>query len=170
MLQISPIFNAMMRNKSSVMLIIIQIALTVAIVSNASYIITERIQHMQRDTGLPEEQLIGFNMFFFDSDVDITEQIALDAMKLRELPGVIEATAANQIPLSGSGDSWSFRNQFEMEGAKDGGATVFHGDEHLVKALGVNIARGRSFTQSEILYEKDGRRMPSVIIKKSHFG
>jgi len=164
MLQISPIFNAMMRNKSSVMLIIIQIALTVAIVSNAAFIITERIQHMQRDTGLPEEQLIGFNMFFFDSNVDITEQINLDALKLRELPGVINATAVNQIPLSGSGDSWSFRNQYEMDGSKDGGATVFHGDEQLINSLGVNLVRGRTFNKDEVLYERDGIHMPSTII------
>ncbi|WP_448548453.1 ABC transporter permease [Thalassotalea fusca] len=164
MLQISPIFNAMMRNKSSVMLIIIQIALTVAIVSNASYIITERIQHMQRETGLPEEQLIAFNMFFFDSDVDITEQLALDAIKLRELPGVINATAANQVPLSGNGDSWSFRDKYEVDGAKDGGATVFYGDENLVDVLGINISRGRSFTNDEVIYERDGIRTPSVII------
>ena len=164
MLQISPIFNAMMRNKSSVMLIIIQIALTVAIVSNAAFIITERIQHMQRDTGLPEEQLIGFNMFFFDKNVDITDQLALDAIKLRELPGVINATAVNQIPLSGSGDSWSFRDQFENEGAKEGGATVFHGDERVLETLGANLVRGRNFTKDEILFERDGIRMPSTII------
>lgn len=164
MLQIVPIFNAMMRTKSSVILIIIQIALTVAIVSNASYIITERIQHMQRDTGLPEEQVIGFNLFFFDSNVDSTEQLALDAMKLRELPGVIDASSANQIPLSGSGDSWMFRDLYEMEGAKTGSSTVFYGDEHLINSFGIKIISGRNFTKDEVVYEKETKERPSVVI------
>lgn len=108
MFQIMPILSAMMRNKGSVSLIIIQIALTLAIVSNATFIISERIAMMQRDTGLPVEEIFSVNSFFFDDRVDPIDQISLDARRLREMPGVISATSINQVPLSGSGDSWGF--------------------------------------------------------------
>ncbi|MGB1199458.1 MAG: ABC transporter permease [Thalassotalea sp.] len=164
MLIISPIFNAMVRNKSSVVLIIFQIALTLAIVSNAAFIIQERISDMQRDTGIPESQVVNFTMFFFDEDVDVIKQLELDAQQLKKMPGVIEATAVNQVPLSGSGDSWMVRNQLESEGAITVGSANFRGGSSLINMLGQKVSRGRNFRPEEVTYLVNGNEMPKVTI------
>ncbi|GLX79490.1 ABC transporter permease [Thalassotalea insulae] len=169
MLNISPIFNAMMRNKNSIVLIIMQIALTLAIVSNAAFIIEQRISDMQRDTGIKEAQVLSFNLYFFDPEVEITDQLLLDEQELRKLPGVIDAVAINQIPLSGSGDSWSFLNQAQEDGALQVGAGVFHGGEHLLSGLGVAVSRGRNFTANDVVYLRDGMVTPDAAIVTQAF-
>ncbi|GAA6170644.1 FtsX-like permease family protein [Colwellia sp. KU-HH00111] len=168
MLNISPIFNAMMRNKSSIILIVLQIALTLAIVSNAAFIIKGRIDDMQRGSGLAETQLIGFHMYFYDDAVNIADQLLLDQQKVLELPGVIDATAINQIPLSGSGDSWTFRNQLDSDGAQNINAGVFLGNYNIANVFGHKIIEGRNFRPDElVIRERDGNTPKVTIITQA---
>ena len=53
MLEIKPILNALRRSKAGALMLLVQIAITTAIVSNAAYIIYDRIQYLQQDTGYP---------------------------------------------------------------------------------------------------------------------
>jgi len=163
-MQIAPIFSAMMRNKGSVSLIIIQIALTLAIVSNATFIISERVAMMQRETGLPVEEIFSVNSFFFDENVDAIEQISLDAQRIREIPGVISATAINQVPLSGSGDSWGVRDKRETQGAKVLSTGVYRGDEHTLSALGQKVSQGRDFNADDVMYWRGNVQIPKVAV------
>ncbi|WP_286264041.1 ABC transporter permease [Thalassotalea atypica] len=167
MFQIMPILSAMMRNKGSVSLIIIQIALTLAIVSNATFIISERIAMMQRDTGLPVEEIFSVNSFFFDDRVDPIDQISLDARRLREMPGVISATSINQVPLSGSGDSWGVRDKREIEGAKVAYTGVYTGDHHTLSTLGQTVSQGRDFNADDVLHLRNEVQMPKAAIVTS---
>lgn len=162
--QIGPIFSAMMRNKGSVSLIIIQIALTLAIVSNATFIISERIAMMQRDTGLPVEEIFSVNSFFFDENIDSIDQITLDAQRIREIPGVISATAINQVPLSGSGDSWGIRDKRETQGAKVAYTGVYRGDEHTLSALGQKVSQGRDLNTDDVIFWRGNVQMPKVAV------
>lgn len=163
MLNIGPIFNAMLRNKSSVILMVLQVALTLAVVSNAAYIINERLELMQRDSGLDESQLFSFNIFTFAKEVDISQQFELDENMLRAIPGVNDAVVINQVPLTGSGDSSGFRTQIEAEGAKIVQTGVFRADEHLLKTLGLTVIAGRDFTQEDVIYAS-GTAQPNVVI------
>ncbi len=154
----------MMRSKSSVVLIVMQIALTLAIVSNAAFIIHERINDMNRDTGIPESQVVAFFMYFFDDEVDIIQQLRIDGQKVKELPGVINASAINQVPLSGSGDSWSVRNQAENEGAISVGTGTFFGGVDVVSSLGLTVSRGRDFRPEDMIARVNGDEEPQVVI------
>ncbi len=164
MLNLSPIFNAMMRNKSSVLLIIMQIALTLAIVSNSAFIISARIADMQRPTGISETELIGMNIYFYNDKVDIGKQLLVDQQKVMELPGVIEATAINQLPLSGAGDSWGFRNKIEHDGATNISAGVFLGNYNIADVFDLNIRQGRNFRPDEVVIRNNNSKAPKVAI------
>ncbi|MGH8126085.1 MAG: ABC transporter permease, partial [Rhodanobacteraceae bacterium] len=52
-----PILAALRKHKAGVTLITLQIALTLAIVCNAVFIIGQRIERIQRPTGLDEQNL-----------------------------------------------------------------------------------------------------------------
>ena len=52
-----PMLAALRRHKAGVVLIALQIALTLAIVCNAIFIIGNRIERIQRPTGLDENNL-----------------------------------------------------------------------------------------------------------------
>jgi putative ABC transport system permease protein len=56
-MSIHPILAALRRHKSGVVLISMQIALTLAIVCNAIFIIGQRIERVNRPTGIDERNL-----------------------------------------------------------------------------------------------------------------
>ena len=57
MLELKPIFNSLCRSKVGALLLLAQVAITTAIVSNAAFIINDRLQYLQQDTGLPEHDI-----------------------------------------------------------------------------------------------------------------
>ena len=55
--EIRPILSALSRNKTRAVLIALQVALTLAVASNALSIIDQRLRKMSRDTGIDTENL-----------------------------------------------------------------------------------------------------------------
>lgn len=108
MLEIKPIFHALCRSKVGALLLLIQIAITTAIVSNAAFIIQDRMTYLNQDTGYPEDEILAFHVMHFGKDVKSHQQFELDEAMLRALPAVKDAAYINNIPLSGSGSSSDF--------------------------------------------------------------
>ena len=108
MLELRPIFNALLRSKAGALMLLFQIALTTAIVSNAAFIIYDRIQYLQQDTGYPEDEVFSFRVLTFGNDVDLVQRTELDEDMLRSIPGVIDAGFFQEVPLSGSGSASGF--------------------------------------------------------------
>ena len=100
---IGPIFRALTRNKLGALLIALQIALTLAIVTNAAFIIQERAANIARPSGLDEPNTSLFITNLFDSNVDQRQLYRDDLAALRSIPGVVAATPSQSIPISGSG-------------------------------------------------------------------
>ena len=152
MLQIKPILSTLMRNKSGPILLLIQIILSVAIVANASFIISERIALMDRDSGTAEEEVFNFRLYSFDSSIDLESQLQRDIRTIRDLPGVMDASATSMVPLSGGGWSSGYTVGNSKETAKDTeSAAVYYGDEHMLNTLGVDLIEGRNFYEEEVL-------------------
>ena len=108
MLEIKPIFHALCRSKVGAILLLIQIAITTAIVSNAAFIIQDRISYLSQETGYPERDIFVFNVMMFGKDVSPSQQYELDEAMLRQIPGVVDAAYSSNTPLSGSGSSSDF--------------------------------------------------------------
>ena len=104
-MELGPIWRALMRNKSSYVLIALQIAVTMAIMVNAINIIQERSEQMARPSGVDEENIFYLSSNIFDPDADFEAQLAADLDALRNFPGVHNAITSNSVPLSGGG--WS---------------------------------------------------------------
>ena len=104
---VHPILSALRRHKAGVLLIILQIALTLAIVCNAIYIIGQRIDRLSRPTGVIEKDLIRISQSWVgapsgDDDASIQKLDALqrtDLDALRRLPDVQEVAASDSMPL-----------------------------------------------------------------------
>ncbi len=168
MLEIKPILSALLRHKSSTLLIILQIAITFAVVVNSTSIIKERIELMSRDTGLVNDRLITFNVNAFGDDYDHESNLRADLELLRSLPGVVSVAPMNQIPLSGSGDSSGVAGSQEaVDNLEMTGAGMFHGDSDMINTLGVKLAAGRLFTPEEITYSRGRADVKSVIITQA---
>jgi putative ABC transport system permease protein len=57
-MQLRHVLAALPRHKLVCLLVVVEIAVAFAILCNAAFIIRERVQQMQIDTGLAEDQLI----------------------------------------------------------------------------------------------------------------
>ncbi|WOT05878.1 ABC transporter permease [Shewanella youngdeokensis] len=152
MLQIKPILTMLMRNKSGPVLLLIQIVLSVAIVANATFIISERLSLMDRESGVIEEQVFDFRLYTFDASIDLASQNQRDIQTIRDLPGVIDATSTSMVPLSGSSWVSGYTVGSSEETAKDTeSAALYYSDEHMLNTLGVELIEGRNFYQAEVM-------------------
>ena len=98
-----PMVSSLLRNKTGPFLVAMQIAVTLAIVTNSLYIVVQRIEKMNRESGMDIENVIITEVRGFGSDFDVVSSITNDIDIIKNIPGVVAATVSNQIPLSGSG-------------------------------------------------------------------
>lgn len=170
-MEIRPVFNALMRNKAGLLLIVLQVAITLAIVCNSVFIILERIEKMDRPSGLDEAGLFTLSSIGFAPGFDLDASVTEDLAALRAMPGVIDATPINAIPLSNGGWGDGLSAQPLRPGAGDEGVegtAVYMVDEHAIDALGLKLVAGRNFEPTEIgvRTQDDEGAIGSVIVSK----
>lgn len=165
MFELRPILSALIQHKSRAILVILQIALTMAIVSNAMFIIDERIAFINRDTGYVQDEIISFRGVLLDNNVDMTAQVEVDEDILRNIPGVIDAVMINHVPIAGSGSSTSWSLTAKV-GRGEFASGVFRGDEHVLNTMGLELLEGRNFRPEEVQPSMDSND-EVIIINKS---
>ena len=69
-MEIRPILSALLRNRAGAVLVAIQIAITLAIVVNAVYVVKQRIDLVGRPTGLDENNQFAVRVSGFARDFD----------------------------------------------------------------------------------------------------
>jgi len=171
-MKLHPVLSSLRRHKAGVVLISLQIALTLAIVCNAIFIIGQRIERLDRPTGIGEDNLIRISQTWIGAPSDdspgATEK--LDALQLadldtlRRLPDVESVAASNSLPLQGA--MWSAEISLTAESKKTGAsAALYYGDENLPSTLRLKLVAGRTFNTGEIQHRTlRGKGMPPVII------
>jgi putative ABC transport system permease protein len=166
-MEIRPIVSALMRSKISLVLIGLQIALTLAIVCNSLFIISERLALMQRPSGMNEADTFSLSSTGFGANFDHRASIAEDLAALRTMPGVADATVINTVPLSNGG--WSEGIALTQEQKTSTAPTaIYFVDEHGLNTLGAKLVAGRNFRADEFS-ERDRNVQgwpPGVIISK----
>ncbi len=173
-----PMIAALRKHKAGVALIALQIALTLAIVCNAIFIISQRVERVNRPTGLDENNLMVLTQLWVgapkDSDHGATEK--LDAMlqedlaALRAIPGVQSVTPINSMPLLNS--SWNGGVSITPERILRGQpilSTFYYTDENALTTLGLHLIAGRDFTHADMQNHgaRDERNHPTAIISKT---
>jgi putative ABC transport system permease protein len=168
-MRLHPIASALGRNKTGLILIALQIALTLAIVVNSLFIILQRLDKMGRPSGLDEANMFSFrNAPFVAAREPDLAGLAADLAALRGMPGVVDATASNSVPLSNGG--WSngvTRKPPDPSGSgkSDAPTAVFLVDEHGLNTLGVKLVAGRNFGPEELIAQVPNRQFePGVVI------
>ncbi|KJV26679.1 ABC transporter permease [Luteibacter yeojuensis] len=149
-LQIKPILTALRRHKSGTILIALQIALTLAIVCNALFIVHQRVERVHRPTGLDETNLITVQNRYVGKPDTFIPLMKTDVATLRNIPGVESAYVTNAFPLRRGG--WSTGIQTEPDKTKDSlPSALYFVDEQALATLGVKLLAGRNFNPSEVV-------------------
>ncbi len=148
-MEFRPILSALKYHKTSTLLVALQIAVSIAIIVNAMFIINQRVEKMNRDKGMDSDNIIVASIRGIDSTYEAEANITADLEMIRGLPQVLDATIANHVPLSGSGSSTGLRTvpDENLTAISTGRYRV---DDHGLNALGVNLVRGRNFYHEEV--------------------
>lgn len=163
-MEIRPILSALMRSKVALVLIGLQIALTLAIVCNSLFIISQRVQMMSRESGINEADTFTIGSLGFGAGYDVKTSIEEDLAMLRSLPGVADATSTNQVPMSNGGWSTGISLKPEQKTSTAPSAMYFV-DDHGLSTFGAKLAEGRFFTPDEITFRAAGdNTWPPVVV------
>ncbi|MBQ4811231.1 FtsX-like permease family protein [Pseudoalteromonas luteoviolacea] len=163
MSEIKPILNTLMRSKAGALLLILQIAITLAIVSNAISIVSDRVDKLREDTGYDEQGIIAFTVLTYNRNIDRAKQFKEDMAKLKEIDGVIEAMTVSSIPLSSSGGSWIVSDTPDEMLGKRVDSGYIQANYKVLSALGLSLSEGRDFEAQDESEGGDGQ-FPSVTI------
>jgi putative ABC transport system permease protein len=170
-MDILPILSTLRRHKTAASLIVIEIALTSAIVCNALHLIGHRLEVLNHDSGLPEAELVVLGVRGTGASAD-AEQISLqDLQAFRTLPGVKSATAINQVIYGDNSNNTSVRKVADKNVASPA-AAMYLGGEQAVATMGLKLVEGRDFKPEEILAasaidEQDQPKIGQVIINRA---
>ena len=163
-MELGPIWRAMLRNKSSYILIALQIAVTMAIMVNAIGIIQDRSKQMARPSGIDEANVFDLSSLVYDPNLDPKGVMTADLDAIRHFPGVHDAIASNTVPLSGSG--WSMGITLKPGPDEDAtGIAVYFSDEHGLDTFGLKLIAGRNFDPTEATWlDVDSSEWPPFAI------
>jgi putative ABC transport system permease protein len=153
-MQFHPIISAMRRNKVGAILIAVQMAITLAILCNALFIIQQRIASSKRPTGTDEANIVVLDNQWVGNPPDIVGRQQGDLAALRSLPGVQDAFASNTVPLTNSGSTTGISLHPDQKNAT-ASAALYFGDEHAIAGLGLKLISGRNFNSDEV-FDKVG--------------
>jgi putative ABC transport system permease protein len=169
-LDIRPVISSLLRNRTGAVLVAFQIAIALAVLVNAVYIVHQRIEKMSRPTRIDEQNMFGIGIAEFTDRFNYAAAVQEDLSYLRSLPGVISASASNSVPLGLSGSAQSVWTQPDLKGRR-AQINVFAMDEQGLKTLGVRLLAGRSFRADEILpaqtRNNTGDSVPQMIITRA---
>lgn len=175
-----PILAALRKHKAGVVLISLQIALTLAIVCNAVFIIGQRIERVNRPTGLDESNLLLISQQWVgapsgDDPASIEKLDSLqltDLAALRALPGVQSVAPINSLPLLNS--SWNGAVDLKPGNTNEGSfhgtrTTYYFTDDQALSTLGLHLVAGRNFTAADVEHRgfRDQREPTFVILTKA---
>ncbi|AKU51043.1 FtsX-like permease family protein [Xanthomonas arboricola] len=166
-MEIRPILSTLRRHKTAAALIVLEVALSCAIISNALFLIGDRLERTQRPSGLAENELVTFVISGIGGDEDARALTETDLSALRSIPGVKYASSVSQIPY---GDSMWVSGLKLTADQKNSTINVndYTGDSQTLDTMGLTLIQGRRFTEGEFTWSDDKTAtIPSVILTKS---
>lgn len=167
---------ATLRHRAAVIFVVLQVAVALAVVANATFIIVGHVRTMQRHSGVDGTGLFSFTQQWLDvRDVSSVEQAkALNAREeadlraIRNLPSVASAAAINTLPLTNN--LWTTYVADEPSTAGHGVlVSLYNADERARATLGLKLVRGRDFRTDEIVPQVSGADdAPPVAMVTTH--
>ncbi len=168
-MDIRPILSTLRRHKTAAALIVLEIALTCAIVCNALFLIGQRIEKINQPSGIAETELIEVRLGGIGTQVNAAARTREDLAALQAIPGVKSAVTLNQIPFRNS--SWNTGLGLTPNQERSTlNTSQYFAREGALETLGVELIAGRDFQSDEYrdaadaLTDEDAEKSGSAII------
>jgi putative ABC transport system permease protein len=170
-MSLRPILSTLVRHRIAAGLIVAEVALALAFVSNALHMIAVRLDRLHTETGLAEAELVNLDL---RAIAPIEEAEALtqeDLRRLRALPGVKAVAVTSQIVFGDNSNNSGVNNQPDQRGTRSSAAS-YNGDEHFLAAHGLRLVAGRNFRPEEVLgasafAREPNTQVPALIVNRA---
>lgn len=165
---IGPIVRAMNHNRTRVILIVLEIAMTLAIVTNCTNVILAERKLMSQKSGFDDDNILRLNIRpfapEFKKDDFIGDIIDQDLRTIQSIPGVRAVANTNFQLWEGGGSS----SQIFVVGENHEPVItqVYYATNDIVNALGTKIIEGATFQQAD-LGVNNHEPLDKVIISKT---
>jgi putative ABC transport system permease protein len=148
-LNVRPVLSALRRNRTGAILVALEIAIALAVIVNSAWIVAQRFAEIEKPTGLDQRDIFVVAVAGLTSHFDMGAAERDDLAYLRNLPGVVAATASSAVPFAkeGQGGGVSIHPGPRSDSI---GMRSMQVDEQALKTLGVRIVAGRNFSATEI--------------------
>ncbi|MCF7751454.1 FtsX-like permease family protein [Bacillus subtilis subsp. subtilis] len=147
-MDIRPILSTLRRHKTAAALIVLEIALTCAIVCNALFLIGQRIDTINAPSGIAERELLEVRLGGIGKQVNVEARTREDLAALRGIAGVKSAVAINQLPFRRNSWNSSLSRVPDQERPTLNAAQYF-AREGTLDTLGVELIAGSDFQPGE---------------------
>jgi len=145
-MEIRALLSAMWRSRVGPVLVAAQVAVTLAVVVNVSYIVQTRLENISQPTGLDMDNMFWVVSVAYTPEFNRVAAIPADVAWLQSLPGVVAAANSSLVPQGFGTSSLPFAADASVLD-KGGGepAVLYTGTGQLVQSLGVKLIAGRMF-------------------------
>ncbi len=159
-----PILKSIRHNRIGALLPVLQIAISLAVMSNCLSIIQDNLAQMRRPTGVDEANIFLVSNQWLNKPADLGPRIQADLDAVRSVPGIVDAEATNSYPLHGGGSRGGLSLKPDQKVPTP--TAEYYVDEHGLAAYGLRLAAGRWFTAGEIgeVRVHDSENPASVIV------
>jgi putative ABC transport system permease protein len=151
-MEIRALLSSMWRSRTGPLLVAAQVALTLAVVVNVAYIVQQRMENSNRDTGIDIPNVFWVLVSAQDTDYNFAAAVQEDLAYLNALPGVIAASTSNGAPqtwyMMGLPFGTSQEQVLKQPSAVPG--RVFFATEKYFDALGLKFTAGKPFDASMV--------------------
>ena len=171
MLQLRPILSTLRRHRTAALLIVLEIALTCAIVSNAVFLILNRVERLRFPSGMADSELVYVSTSSIGRDSESPANTRMDLAALRAIPGVRSVAIVNEIPYGNESENTGV-NLSPDQKAPTIDVSTYRADVGGIDTLGLRLVAGRDFKPDEIaegreLDKSDDPQLPSAIVTRA---
>lgn len=149
-MNIGPIFRAMKQNRTRVLLIVFEIALTLAIVTNCVNVIIAERAKINRPSGFDDDNILFVRTrpfapeFRETATLDVTSDA--DRRAIAAIPGVKAIANTNFMLWEGGGSSGGWK---PVDGGQRQTTQQYYSTTDIVQTLGLRMVDGRMFREGD---------------------
>lgn len=167
-MEFGPIIRALKRNKIRFLLIVLQIAITLAVVTNAITMIRTATEKMNKKSGFDDENIVWVRTRpFSPAFKDIQYRISVvnaDLRAIQGIPGVVAVANTNFLPWQGGGSSGEV-----SAGGGDGSkfrTQMYYNTPGILDALGVKLVSGRPLRDADLDDDPNSKAPSTAVISR----
>jgi putative ABC transport system permease protein len=151
-MEIRPILSTLMRQRTGPLLVALQVAISLAILANALFVVQQRISVSQRPSGIVDEANVGYVSVRPLEPRPHIENLAeqqRERAAIAAVPGVASVSWVSHMPMSRSQSSSSVR--LTADQAKESATPAFYTTQPgLLSTLGLKLVEGRDMNDGDV--------------------